>query len=472
MTPLLGLALTALAAFAPRASPSPSAPAPPPAAVEAQGAPVPPAPAAIEPPPAPGLEDLYRSILPRPIGDPTVFANEDASGQTTRTASGSRDDEARDALYLGTVQLTPAFHALYVRAEGALLDNAEPVEDHYYEMRPQIGAEVPVSTGFLRGAYHARIRRGSSFDLVESTITHLADFSLNLPLGGVGEITGAEHIARGVLETAEVDPGREYFFRLGRFARNLHSLGVRLLPGGRADVSLGGSLDVVRVDDRAAFFDHERQSGTALIGYEVTPALRAGLGYSYTRIPFTVERPEAESHLHSTFGELRGEILPLTDGNVSVGYARQVSPNAGPGGTRFAGLTAAGRLEKSFTPSSSLTLTGTRAPNVSAFEQNAFYVTSAVAVLLRAGLPGSLALEAGAGYHRNDYRTVASSIGVPRRDAIRGWTVGLGRPFTRRAFIRADYRRDRRDSNIDAFDSRSNALTVQLGLGLFAAPLR
>jgi putative beta-barrel porin BBP2 len=460
----LGLVLAAVVGSQAPPSPSPE-PSPP---ISARATPQPGVPSPVVPPSDPTLEDLYRSILPPPIGDPEPLAAEDPGGQAPGAAGVTRDDGARDGLYLGRVQLTPAFHALYVRAEGALLETAEPVEDRYYEMRPQIRAEMPVSTGFLRGGYQAGIRRGSSFDVVESTITHLADLSLDLPLGGIGEITGAEHFARGVLETAEVDPGREYFFRLGRFTRHRHSLGLRLLPGGRADVTAGGSLDVVRVDDQAAFFDHEQQAVSAQLGYEVTPALRAALGYGYTRIPFTVERPQAESHMHAAFGELRGEILPLTTGNVSVGYSSQTSPNAGPGGTRFTGLTASGSLEKSFTPSSSLTLAGTRATHASSFEQNAFYVTSAVAVLLRGGLPWSLALEAGAGYHRNSYRTVASSIGAQRRDEIRGWTLGLGRPVTRYALVRADYRRERRDSNIDAFDSRSNALTVQLGVGVFA----
>ena len=418
------------------------------------------------------MEDLYLSILPPPIGDPEAVASEDPGGQTQGTASGVRDDGARDGLHLGRVQLNPALHALYVRAEGALLDTAEPVEDRYFELRPKVGAEVPISTGYARGSYEVRIRRGSSFDIVESTTTHIGDLSLQLPLGGVAEMLAAEHFARGILETAEVDPGREYFFRLGRFTRHRHSLGLHLLPGGRADAIVGGSLDVVELDDQSAFFDHEQQAVSVQLGYEVRPALRAALGYGYTRIPFTVERPQVESHLHSAFGELRGEILPLTNGALSIGYSSQTSPNAGPGGTRFTGLTAAGRLEKSFTPSSSLTLAGTRATRVSGFEQNAFYVTSAVEVILRAALPWSLALEAGAGYHRNGYRTLASSIGAPRRDEIRGWMLGLGRPLTRHAFMRADYRRERRDSNIDAFDSRSNVLTAQLGVGLFAAQPR
>jgi hypothetical protein len=457
---LIGLAVTAFAAPAPQASPSPS-----------------PSPAAVQPPPAPSVEDLYRTILPRPIGESEVVETAEPTGQAPGTATGgtgerTRDERTGEGLYLGRVRFTPSLHALYVRAEGALLDTAAPVKDRYYEVRPQIGAEAPVSTGFIRGAYQAHIRRGSSFDVVDSTITHLADLSLELPLGGAAEIRGSEHFAHGVLETAEVDPGREYFFGLGRFTRHVHSLNLRLLPGGRADATVGGSLDVVRVDDRSTFFDHEQQSVSAQLGYEVTPALRAALAYGYMRIPFTAERPEVESRLHSVFGDLRGEILPLTTGSLSIGYSSRMSPNAGPGGNRFKGLMASGRLEKSFTPSSNLTLAGTRATNASGFEQNSFYVTSAVEVLLRGGLPWSLAAEAGAGYHRNDYRTIASSIGAPRRDAIRGWTLGLARPASRHAFVRVDYRRDRRESNVDAFDSHSNALTVQLSVGMFAAPPR
>ena len=452
---LMGLACLVLAAMVEFQSPATPSPSP-------------------EPSPAidPTVEVLYRSILPAPV-DPDTQADPDAAASDVAgTVSTARDDGARGGLHLGRVGLTPTFDVLYTRAEGAFLDTAEPVQDRYYEMRPRIGAEMPVSTGFLRGGYQATIRRGSSFDLVESTITHVADVSLDLPLGGIGEITGAEHYSHGVLETSEVDPGREYFFRLGRFTRHRHSLNLRLLSGGRTDVSVGGSLNAVRIDDRAAFFDHEEQAVSAQLGYDVGPVLRAALGYGYTRIPFTIERPQAESHMHSVFGELRGEILPLTTGNLSVGYSSQTSPNAGPGGDRFSGLTASGRLQKSFTPSSSLTLGGTRATHASSFEQNAFYVTTAVDLLLRAGLPASLALQAGAGYHRNDYRTVASSLGAPRRDEIRGWTLGLGRPVGRHAFVRADYRRERRDSNIDGFDSRSNALTVQLGIGFFAAQPR
>jgi hypothetical protein len=450
---LMCLACLVLAAMVEFQSPAPPSPSPEPS-----------------PTPDPPVEVLYRSILPSPA-EPEIQADPEAAGAEGGGAGAAADDGTRAGLSVGRVQLTPEFHAIYVRGEGALLDTAEPVEDRYLELRPQIGAEMPLGTGVLLGSYQARIRRGSSYDQVESTVTHVADLSFTLPLG-IGEISGAEHFSQGLLETTEVDRGREYFFDLGQFTRHRHSLDLRILTGGRADVAVGGILDDVKVDDEAGFFDHEQQAVSARLGYDVTPVLRGGLGYAYTRIPFTAERPQAESSSHSVFGELSGEILPLTTGNLSVGYTTQTSPNAAAGGTRFTGLTASGSLQKSFTPSSSLALIGTRATNVSGFEENAFYVTNAIAVVLRAGLPWSLALQAGAGYHRNDYRTVASEIGAPRRDVLHGWTLGLGRPVTRYAFVRADYRRERRDSNIDSFDSPSNALTVELGLGLFAAQPR
>jgi hypothetical protein len=186
------------------------------------------------------------------------------------------------------------------------------VDDRYYELRPRIGAEAPLSTGFLRGGYQAAIRRESSFDQVNDTVTHLADLSFDLPLASV-EITGSEHFARGLLETAEVDPGREYFFGLGRFTRHVHALGLRLFPGGLVDATISGSLAQVRVDDRSTFFSHDQQSASARLGYEVRPAVRLGLGYGFTRVPAVAERPEAESRAHSASAELFGEILPLTN---------------------------------------------------------------------------------------------------------------------------------------------------------------
>lgn len=66
----------------------------------------------------------------------------------------------------------------------------------------------------------------------------------------------------------------------------------------------------------------------------------------------------------------------------------------------------------------------------------------------------------------NRYAVPASGTGVPREDRLSAWSVGLGRSITGRAFLRVDYRRERRDSNIDPLDNRTGGLIVQLGADL------
>ena len=383
--------------------------------------------------------------------------------------AGDPAGEDPQGLAIGRLVLTPRIDARLVRAEGAF-ETARPVEDRYFEIRPQVGAEAPVGPGFFRGSYRATVRRGSSFEIVESTTTHEGD--LELEGGGGGHRRGERQ--RALRARPPRDVGGRSGPRVLLPARPLSAGGVsartaRLLPGGRADLTLAGSHDVIEVDEPAAFFDYERDVLGADVGYELAATLRATAGYSYTRIPFTAERPEAESSIHSAVVGLHGEILPLTTGDVNVGYTRHESPNAAPAGRLFTDWTASGRLEKSFTPSTTLTVAGSRSTQVSAFENNGFYVSNAFEILLRAGLPAELALRAGAGWHRNTYQTISALIGAPRRDGIRGWTVGLARPVTRRAFVRADYRRENRDSNIDPFDSYANSLTVEVGVGLFGA---
>jgi hypothetical protein len=199
----------------------------------------------------------------------------------------------------------------------------------------------------------------------------------------------------------------------------------------------------------------------------VTPNLRANLLYGYYRTPAPAERPEAESQEHSIDFGLQGEILPLLTGRFSVGWVDQDSPGAGPGGTQFSGLTLGADLTKQFSPSTSLQLTATRATQLSAFEDNAFYVSNGVGAQLSAPLVLELTLSAGAGYHWNEYQTTASALGEPREDRILGWSIGLGRTLTRRAFVRADYRREERDSNVDEFDVTIHSFVIQVGLGFF-----
>jgi hypothetical protein len=372
-----------------------------------------------------------------------------------------------EGLQLGRLTLRPSLSAVWADAENALLSTPEPLADQYYEVRPQLVAEMPLGTGRFLGDYEARVRRGSRFAIVDEETTHLANANLELPFGPNVLSRASGHFARGLLETTEVDPGREYFYQLGRFTRYDAAGGLRLQTGSRFDLDLAGSYYSVDVDEQAGFFDYRGWTGGAGLGMELGPRLRAVLGYTYEEIPPDTERVEARMRAHTGTFSLHGEILPLVTGHLNVGYRDQRNPDAGPGGTHYQGLSATAQVVKEFTRTTNLVLTASRSTPPSAFESNGFFVATLLRGELNFGLPASFIALLGAGYHHNEYRVASPEIGVPREDRLTSWTAGLGRPITDWVLVRADYRYEQRASNLDQFDTDGHALTVQLGLRLY-----
>lgn len=411
------------------------------------------------------VQDLYRGLIPSPgaaasVADPAESAAADADQAAVET----------EGLHVGLLTLRPQVAAVYVDSEGALLDTAQPVPDEYYEVRPRVAGEIPIGLGRLLADYEARLRQGSSYAPVEDATTHMANVSLELPFGPSVVWRAGGHLARGLLETTEVDPGREYFFQLGPYKRYDASTGLRIETGSRLDLDLSATGYRVDVDESSGFFDHDGWTGTAGLGVELGPRLRAVVGYTYEEIPpGRTDRPEAAMEAHSGMVSLEGEILPLVTGLMTAGYRDQRNPAAGEGGQRYEGLSLSVRLLKEFTRSTTLQIAAGRNTQASAFEENGFYVTNSVGAELNVALPFSVVALVGGGYRRNDYRVASPEIGRPREDRIAGWLAGLGRPISDWAFVRADYRFEDRNSNVDTFDTDAHALTVQLGVRFFRA---
>jgi len=152
---------------------------------------------------------------------------------------------------------------------------------------------------------------------------------------------------------------------------------------------------------------------------------------------------------------------------LAAGYRSQQNPQATGASASYKGLTLGGSLRRELGHSTSLELALNRASLPSAFETNAYYVTNSAALSLT--LPGPFAswLRGSVGWLRNDYPNAAAELGAPRRDDIVGWTLGVGRQLGWRAFVRADYRRERRNSNLAGYDVTTDGFVVQLGAGLF-----
>ena len=169
---------------------------------------------------------------------------------------------------------------------------------------------------------------------------------------------------------------------------------------------------------------------------------------------------------------MNGEILPLLTGQLAVGYRSQDAPNAGPGGQSYSGFTLQAALQREVGRDASISVYANRSTPVSAFEDNAFYVSTGVQGVLKVPLFEKLEARGGLGYQWNDYKTIASEIGAPREDRILGWFVGLKRPIARKLSLSAAYREENRSSNIDTFATDSSGLYLQLEWDIFGTSPR
>jgi hypothetical protein len=412
---------------------------------------------------APGQGDfqaLYRSLFPTATGL-------DGPGERSPESALSKGASGYEGLALGPLRLRPALLVGWVDGETTVGRTPVPVRDSYLQIEPRLGALVAaplLNGGELRASYEPTLRTDPVLRSARR-MAHQLDLNLEQPVGSALALRGSAHMVWDVLDTLEVDPGGEYFFALGRFRRDRYGAGLRFRGAGRLDLDLSGMFHRVRFREPAYFFDYDRRGFLAELGYELGPNLRAAAGYGFDQVPGTAGRIEAESRAHAGRLALYGELAPLLRGELAVGFERRTSPFAGAGGETFRGLTAHAQLTKEFSRAASLTLLGSRYSTLSAFETNAFYVANDGRVVLTLPLPLELSLRVGGGLQRNEYFVRAAALDRPRRDTLRGWTAGLGRPITRWGFLRADYRRDRRDSNLDEFDTTTWTFIVQLGIG-------
>jgi hypothetical protein len=418
-------------------------------------------PAAVDEPPA--VADLYARLFPG--GAPQAAEPEAALSEA------AADDRAASGVAVGPFRVRASVEARYVDADTFVEDQAATTRDRYLEVLPRIAAEAPVGAGLFEVEYGPALRAFATYDQVNSS-SHLARVGLGLPVGPNVTLRAGDRFVAGTLDTRYADPGGEYFFGLGRFHRNDVDAGASVAIGPRTSLELGGAIGAVRFQEDSTFFDYDTRLVSAGIGYELGPSLKAVAAYVYDTVPRPDEREEAEASAHSAQLTLRGDVLALLTGELGVGYRRQSSPNAGPGGERYSGLVFTGSLERQLGPESSLAIRLSRATPVSAFEENAFYVSTAVGGSLGLPLPLELELRGGLDYRWNDYRTLAADSGAPREDRILGWFVGLRRPLARGLYASGAYRAEDRRSNLDRFDVDADGFFLQLEWSPLGAPAR
>jgi hypothetical protein len=483
---------------APQPTPAPSptatpanapAPASAPGVVPTPQAPPPQAPPS-QPPPAPppaaapaDTGDLAKKLFPgESSGEPAdkgsvaelyaqLFPSGAPAAQQTEPAVEAPEAAGDEGAVLGPFRVRAGLDLRYVDADTFVESTAQPTRDHYLEVQPRVLAKAPVGAGSFNLEYSPVFRAFATLDQVNSS-SQLVGAGLELPVGANVSLRARDRFQSGVLDTRVVDPGGEYFFGLGHFNRNDFDAGASIAVGPRLSVELAGALGTVHFTEPSSFFDYDTRTASAGLGFELAPRVRATLDYVYDAVPRPEERPEAEATAHSVRLSLAGELLPLLTGDIAVGYRSERAPNAGPGGGNYDGLTLRASLTRELGRESTFSLYANRSTPVSAFEQNAFYVSTGVQGVLRVPLFLGVEGRGGLGYQWNDYRTLASEIGEPRADRIFGWFAGLRRPIARKLALYGAYRREQRHSNIDSFDTTADGFYVTLEWDLFGTPTR
>ncbi len=412
--------------------------------------------------PAPDLRgpvtpELYARLFPAPVTE------------TEREAPSEGVAADSEGINVGRLTLRPYVSAAWVDADVLTSDSPVPVRDQYLQVGPGVTATLPVRDGLFSAEYEARLRFLTDIPEVGET-SHFAGARLELPVGSRTQLRLAHRFTRATLETNVVDPGREYFFDLQRYSYNASSALARVDLGARLWVEGEGTFAWNRFDQTGSaggFFDYDNQTLRAGLGYDIGGDLRATVSYFYEHMPPSPDRAIVETDAHAVVGVLQGEVAPLTTASLSLGYRNQEHPLAVEDSRSWSGFTLSGGLRRELGHSTIAEIQAVRSSEPSSYDTNAFYVNNSIAASLTAPGPFQTWLRGGVGFLRNDYPNDAPGFAEPRRDDIFGWSVGIGRNLGWRAWLRADYRREVRESNVDVFDVTTDGFIVQLGLGLF-----
>ncbi len=414
--------------------------------------------------PAPELRgpvtpELYMRLFPTPSSDTGPEGPAEGFG-----AGGP------EGLRIGRATLRPYISAAWVDADVVTSSTGDPVRDQYLQVGPGVTMTMPVGDGVLSAEYEARLRFFSDIPEVGET-SHLAGARLDMPIGSRTLLRVGHRYTRATLETTVVDPGREFFYDLSRFTYNESSALARVDLGPRLWAEGEGRYAWNRFDDgqNAGFFDFDNRTLRAGLGYDIGSDLKATVSYAYDHMPPSPDREIVESTAHGVVGTVGGEVASLTSASLTLGWRSQQNPLATGESQSWSGLTLGGSLRRELGHSTIAELQLVRASQPSGYDTNAFYVNNSALLSLTTSGPFETWIRGGAGYLRNAYPNDAPGLGAPRQDDIFGWSLGIGRDLGWRAFVRADYRWERRDSNLPDFDLTTDGFVIQLGVGLFGS---
>jgi len=426
-------------------------PTPPEAAAQPQLEPAPEA----TPSPTPGRE-RPRSVDPVPADTADLYARLFPAGYESMTVASGPVDLTRgenwysDYRWLG-LQARPWVSVSYIDGRTTQVQTRTVSSDSYWVIQPNLGLGFNPSLGPREGQwsinYTPRFRRMVNLDMPRLT-SHFFDIGLDQPVAAIGTLYGSYHFSKGVLETDEVDPGREYGIGLNRvvdtslqrFRRHTFGLGARFdfVADTEIDINVNKTRlrygndpgeEIFAFGDRA-FFSYDTRTLNALVRRNLPAGRFLSAVFGVHDTPDQIERKQVEGRGYSYGLSLDGEIAALTSGRFMFGYRTQKNPNAAEGGREYKGFAYGVQVVRDLSEETKVGLGGERKLYLSAYAGNGFFIADAFRGDFSTRLPFAVYLRAGAGLQTNDYKAspqVNDTTFEPtlREDRIRYWVIGL-----------------------------------------------
>ena len=281
-------------------------------------------------------------------------------------------------------------------------------------------------------------------------------------------IAFGNHFVHGAFESREFDPGGEIVASTDPFYRNrvegIYAMELSERLGGE----ISGSFNRVEFTEPVNDFFQLRPKPSSVsrccTACRLLPVSSAST-YARQRVP-TRPDPQAESDANVVLFGLRGEVTPLLIGRVRVGYTNQTSAQSTA--QRFSGFVADVSLKRQFGTASALGFTLGRRTSPSSFQENGFYVSNYGTAQFVAPIVEKLRFSATAAFFGSNYPLADVATGIDRRDITLSGGVGVAYFWTPLSYLSVDYRHDRRDSDLDRFSYRNNAVQFMVGFGFLS----
>jgi hypothetical protein len=408
------------------------------------------------PPETAAEDDLYFSLFPAPVRKEQTLFNVAAEEPLY-------SEEAPIGIRMGRFAVQPSIDASWVRGDNLLLAPEAPFVGSGYMVRGRLTATLLESAHDLKFGYEARYRDFQDFTL-EDKLTHLIDVSSEIEVTPSTSVKVGNHFVHGSFESQEFDFGGEIVGSTDPFYRNLTDATLALALSERFGAEISGNYNLVEFEDGGTeFFDYRTQNFGGTFLYDLSP-LTSLLGeYVRSVTPEPLDRPMAGSVADMFLVGLRGELTPMLRGQIRGGYSTQRFEFANVP-QDFSGFVADASLIRDFGEEAALTVRAGRRTSPSSFDENGYYISNWGRAQFIAPFARNFRLTVSGALYLNDY-PVPDANSVFRNDDIVSGGAGIAYFFTPLTFLSADYRYDKRSSNLDLYSYRSSAVQVMVGFG-------